>query len=140
MPSWHVLISMLCSIMPCHFMPHICHVAYVFIAMNMPKWCSSFLLTSWCHVVSLILINLCLFWICYNYMNWIMLWVIGSHAKFENCGFHMTPVPSLQECYDNVDVLHLLELLWYSNLSCWFPLIHESYAYDVRMLFSHCYV
>ena len=128
MPSWHVLMSMLCSIMPCHLMPHICPVAYVFIAMNMPKWCSSFLLTSWCHVVSLLLINLCLFWSCSNYMNWIMLWVLCPHAKFDNFGLHMTSVPSLQTCYVDVTACHLLKLSQHSILSCCLPLIYESYG------------
>ena len=111
MLSLHVLLFMLCSIFPCLLMPHICPVVYVFISMNMPKWCSSFLLTSWCHVMSLILFNLCLFWSFSNYLIWSMLWVLCSHAMFVNFGYHMTFVPSLSICYHNVAVLHLLKLL-----------------------------
>ena len=140
MPSWHVLMYMLWSIMPCYLMPHICPVAYVFITMNMPKWCSSFLVTSWCHVVSLLLINLCLFWRCSNYMNWIMLWVLCPNVRFYNFGLYMTSVPCLQTCYDDVAVLHFLKLLQHSNLSWCFPLVHEPYGYDALMLFALCYV
>ena len=140
MLSWHVLMSMLCSIMPCLLMPHICPVAYVFIAMNMPKWCSSFLLTSWCHVVSLLLVNICLLWRCSNYRIWSMLWLICPHAMFDNFGLHMNSIPTLQTCYDNVVVLHLLKLLQHSILSWWFPLVHESYVYTALMLFALCYV
>ena len=105
----------------------------------MMSCCSSFLLTSWCHVVSLILINLSLFWRWSNYMFWSMLWVICPCAMFDNFGHRMTSVSSLQTCYDNIAVLHLLKLFQHSILSCWFPLIHELYAYDARILFALCY-
>ena len=87
--SWHVLLPILCSIMPCFWMPNIFPVAYVFIAMNMPIHYSRLLWTSWCYVVSLILVNLCLFWRCSNYMFWSMLWLICSHAMFANFGCNM---------------------------------------------------
>ena len=140
MPSWHVLMSMLCSIILCHLMPHICPVAYVFITINMPKWCSSLLLTSWCHVVSLLLTGLCLFQRYSNYMNGSMLWVLCRYAKFDDFGLRMTSVPSLQTCYADVAVLHLLKPFQHSILSCCFPLIYEPYMYDVMMLFALCYV
>ena len=57
-----------------------------------------------------------------------------------NFGIPYASVPGLQTCYHNVAVLHLLKLFQDSILSCWFPLIHEPYVYDVMMLFAHCYV
>ena len=71
-------------------MPHICPLAYVFIAMNMPISCSRFLLTSWCYVVSLIVIILCLLWRCSNYIFPSMIWVLCSNATVVNFGWHMT--------------------------------------------------
>ena len=49
-------------------------------------------------------------------------------------------VPCLQTCYHNVVVLDLLKLFQHSILSCWFPIIHESYVYDAMILFDLCYV
>ena len=69
-----------------------------------------------------------------------MLRIVWPHAIFYNLELHMTFVPSMQTCYEDVAVLHLLKLFQHSNLSWWFPLIHESYAYDVWMLFVLCYV
>ena len=106
MPSWDVLISMLCSILPFHLMSHICPVDYIFVAMNMPKWCSSFLLTSWCHVVSLLLINLCIFWRCSNYMSWSISCLIHAHVSFMITNVSMLAVMCLQSQHHNVIVLH----------------------------------
>ena len=124
MLSWHVLLYMLFYIMSSHLMPYICPVAYSFIAMNMHICCFSFLLTSWCQVVSFLLVNLCLFLRCSNYLFWNIMWVLCTQANFDNFRFHMTSVPSLQTCYGDVAVSHLLKLLQYSNLSWWFSLIH----------------
>ena len=49
-------------------------------------------------------------------------------------------VSCLRTCYYIVDVLHLLKLFQHSISSCWFPLIHEPYVYDARMLLALCYV
>ena len=106
----HVLLYMLCYIMPCLLMPYMCPVADVFIAMNMPICCSRFLLTSWYLVVSLLLSDPCLLRRCSNYMFWNMLWVICSHAMFANFGYHM---PLFRACKHAI-----IMLLFYTSWNC----------------------
>mgnify|MGYP005832252009 CR=1 FL=1 len=108
---WTSLVDMFCcpfSIFPCLLMPYICHVTYVFIAINMPICCSNFLLTSWCLVVSLLLSDPCLLWRCSSYMFWSMLWVIYSHAMVVNFWYHM---PLFHACKHAI-----IMLLFYT---CW---------------------
>ena len=106
----HVLLSMSCPIIPCFLTPYICPIAYVFIATDMLIQCSRFLLTSWCYVVNLILINSCLFWRFSNYMFCSMLWILCLHTMIANFGCHM---PLFHACK-----FAIIMLLFYTCWNC----------------------
>ena len=129
MLSWHILMYMLCSIITCIFMPYICPVEYLCIAMNMPICCSSFLLTSWYLVVSLLLSDPCLFWSFSNYLFWSMLWLLSSHAMFANFGDHM---PLFHACK-----YAIIMLLFYT---CWNCFNIQSCHVGSHLSMSHMYM
>ena len=140
---WRFLVNMfwfICYALSIHAFWCLTYVMYhVF---SLPWTCLNyvpvFLLTSWCHGLSLLLIDPCLFWICSNYMFWIMLWVMCTEAKFDNFVLHM---PLFQACKHAI-----LMLLFYTCWNCFniqYCLVgsHKSMSHMYMMLWCYlCFV